>query len=125
MYPHIKDGDLVVTYKLQPYINNDPVLVRTDKGVKVARIVARGGDVVELTENGLYLINGSVPYETIFYDTFPVEGSSIRYPYTVPEGEYFILNDMREMTDDSRVFGSVPEEALCGKVEMVVRHRGM
>jgi len=125
MYPHIKDGDLIVTYKLQGYIIDDIVLYQTSRGNKVGRIVAKPGDIVEITEDGYYAINGILPYENVFYDTLPSDSSEIEYPYTVPEGEYFILNDMREIQTDSRKYGSVSEDAFLGKVVMIARHRGM
>lgn len=125
MYPHIKDGDLVVTYKLQPYIIGDAVLYETSSGKHIGRIIAKAGDVVQITEDGFYTINDVMPYENVFYDTRPAEKNGIEFPYTVPEGYMFLMNDMREMTSDSRKTGAVAIDAMCGKVVMIVRHRGV
>lgn len=125
MYPHVKDGDLIVTYKLEPYIIGDIVMYETSRGMRVGRIIAKGGDVIDIAENGLYTVNGITPYENVFYDTLPNTSSDIKYPYTVPEGEIFVLNDMRETMTDSRNIGSISLEIVHGKLEMLVRHRGM
>ena len=125
MYPHIKDGDLVITYKLDPYIIGDVVLYETPKGMKIGRIIAKPGDVVQITEDGLYTVNDVMPYENVFYDTRPADKNGIEFPYTVPEGKMFVLNDMRETTTDSRVNGAVSVDSFCGKIVMIVRHRGM
>lgn len=124
MYPHIKDGDLVITYKIGDYIKGEPALYEINGKRQIGRIVAGPGDIVDINENGMYLVNGITPYEYVFYDTVSLE-NGVEYPYEVPEGEYFILNDMRETFADSRAFGSIPVEDMHGQVVLIMRHRGM
>lgn len=47
------------------------------------------------------------------------------YPYTVPEGCLFILNDYRTHGRDSRHFGAVPQQDAAGKVITLLRRRGL
>ena len=50
---------------------------------------------------------------------FGMAGTSIRYPYTVPEGELWVMGDNRENSKDSRFFGSVPASSVTGKAFFV------
>jgi signal peptidase I len=125
MYPRIRDGDLILFFRLQQdYENGDAVAYRLDGARHVARIVARGGDVVELNSTGQLLVNGNVQEEEIFYPTNPEPGG-IEYPYTVPEESYFVLCDFRTAGDDSRLSGAISKNDLDGKIVTVLRRRGI
>jgi signal peptidase I len=39
---------------------------------------------------------------------------SLSAEYTVPEGAYFMMGDNRTNSDDSRVWGPVPEDDVIG-----------
>lgn len=122
MYPHMKDGDLIIVYKLQDIIKNNVVLYVQDGEKRVGRVIGYQDDVIVIDENGLYTVNDGVPYENVFYNT-KTDESSMEFPYVVPNGQYFLLNDMRENTEDSRRFGSVNAEDIIGTVVFIARHR--
>jgi signal peptidase I len=125
MYPRIRDGDLILFFRLQQdYQNGDAVAYEMDGTRHVGRIAAQGGDVVELNEDGLLVVNGNVQKEDVFYPTKP-ETLGIAYPYTVPEGSYFVLCDFRTSGDDSRLYGAVPKNGLEGKIVTILRRRGI
>jgi signal peptidase I len=125
MYPRLRDGDLILYYRLeQDYAIDDVVAFQINGYDRVARIVAQGGDVVELNTEGTLKINGNVEQEEIFYATYP-ESGDVTYPYTVPEGSYFVLCDFRTASDDSRTFGAIPQSDLDGKVITILRRRGI
>jgi signal peptidase I len=88
------------------------------------RIVAQGGDVVELNEDGQLLVNGNVQQEEIFYPTEPQDGD-ITYPYTVEEDSFFVLCDYRTNGFDSRTYGTISQSNLDGKIITVLRRRGI
>lgn len=127
MHPFIMDGDLLITYKLEPYREGDPVLYRDPVTGKraISRIAAVGACEVNITEAGQLLIDGYVPNENVFYLTKPLEGSEIEFPRTLETGEYFILDDFRTRGHDSRIFGALGEENILGKVVFVFRRRGI
>jgi signal peptidase I len=125
MYPRLRDGDLILYYRLeQNYQIGDVVTFQLEDTTFWARIVAQGGDVVEVTEDGQLIINGNVQEEEIFYPTEPQEGD-VTYPYTVDEGSYFVLCDYRTISFDSRTYGAISKKDLDGKVITLLRRRGI
>lgn len=124
MFPALRDGDLCITYKLQKPISEEIIAFEADGKVRFGRVVGVEGDVIDISEEGQYTINGNIPYETVFYDTKRVENSTIQYPYTVEAGSYFVLCDQRETGHDSRAYGAIPATDVKGTVVLMLRHRG-
>ena len=125
MSPAFKDGDLVFYYRLQENYNvSDTVVIEKEEEVQVRRIVARAGDKVEITEEGL-AINGYLQKELgIYEETLPyLEG--ITFPLIVPENEYFVLGDSRSNAKVSRIYGTVKKEEIKGGVMTLIRRRGL
>lgn len=125
MYPRIRDGDMLVFYRLQKeYHAGDVVIFSRNNQRYTGRIVARGGDTVDITEEGQLLVNGSVQDEEIFYPTYePEEGWAL--PCELLEGEVFLLSDFRTIGIDSRSYGPVDMDELDGKVMTILRRRGI
>ncbi len=125
MSPAFKDGDLAFYYRLQKEYNiADVVVVEKDNELQIRRIIAKGGDQIEITEEGLK-INGYLQQEiNIYEETLPyVEG--IAFPIEVPENEYFVLGDSRSNAKDSRIYGTVKKEEVKGGVMTLIRRRGL
>lgn len=124
MFPAVKDGDLVIGFRLQKDYVKDDVVVYTAAGrTRVGRVAARAGDVVTLDESGNPLVNGTPQSGEILYPTYPGEG--LEYPYTVPGGHVFLLGDYRTQTEDSRTLGPIPTSALKAKAITILRRRGI
>ena len=79
--------------------------------------------MVMLEEDGTLRVNGTLHAGEVLYPTYPAGG--VTYPYTVPEGCLFILNDYRTRGRDSRHFGAVPQQDAAGKVITLLRRRGL
>jgi signal peptidase I len=125
MYPKLRDGDLTLYYRLeQDYEIGDVVTFELDDSTFYGRIVAQGGDVVNLNDDGQLLVNGNVQDEEIFYPTEKQDGD-VKYPYTVKKDSYFILCDFRTISFDSRTYGAIPKSTLDGKVITILRRRGI
>ena len=123
MFPAMKDGDLVIGFRWQreDFQKDDVLVFRMDDREYVGRMIANENDVVNITEEGMLLVNGTVQGGEIIYPTYPKEG--IEYPYRVPEGCVFVLGDHRTDTIDSRDFGPVPKKQVQGKVITILRRR--
>jgi signal peptidase I len=126
MYPRIRDGDLIFFSRLgSDYSIGDVLTYKISGYRRVARVVAKGGDVVDINEDGQLLVNGSVQEEEIFYPTEKLV-SLVTYPYTVAENSYFMLCDFRTGSIDSRDYGAVPESEIDGEViSILLRRRGI
>lgn len=123
MYPTLHNGELALYVRIVPcYERGDIAAVRLPSGEKyVKRIVAVEGDVVDFAD-GRLLINGETQEEPYAYGFTAPVGTTIRYPYTVAPGHYFVLGDNRENSMDSRVFGAVLKSELKGKL---ILHMGV
>ncbi len=122
MYPALRDGDLVVTYRLEPYKPSEVVAYCHDDRVRFGRIIAFPGSMIDSDEQGL-TVDGVHLAEEIFYPTLMGEGC-ISLPYKVPADSFFILNDYRTDRSDSRSYGAVEIDMVRGKVIYIFRRRG-
>lgn len=124
MFPAIKDGDLVICFRLhQNYQKNDVITYKVDGNRNIGRIIARATDVVTIDEEGTLRVNGTVQSGEIMYPTYAKEG--IQYPYRVPDNHIFVLGDYRTQAIDSRDIGPIPMEDVEGKVITILRRRGL
>lgn len=124
MFPAVKDGDLLIVFRLQDYYEKNDIITYKVSGVrKVGRYLAQGGDLVTMDDSGRLLVNAAVQGGEIIFPTYSKEG--IEYPYEVPEGHIFILGDHRTDAIDSRDFGPIPIDDIEGKVITLLRRRGL
>ena len=125
MFPKMVPSDLLMYYRLDHnYYVGDVVVVGKNDADYALRIVASGGDVVDISEEGQLIINGSYQAEDqIFYPTGQYEETStdIKFPIKLKEDEIFALGDMRRGAKDSRYFGSVTRKEIKGKVFALYR----
>lgn len=123
MFPAVKDGDLVVFYRLDSSYHASDCLVLDYQGRRqVRRVVAVAGDTVDVTEDGL-IVNGMPQYEPNIYErTFRYE-EGWEFPITLQQGQVFVLGDARDNATDSRVYGPVEIKDTLGKVMMIIRRR--
>ncbi|MBP7186841.1 MAG: signal peptidase I [Ruminococcus sp.] len=126
MTPNFKTGDLLMYYQLnRDFVAQDVVVLKKNDTTYVGRIVAKGGDTVNITDKGGLVINGNTMIETnIYNDTVRYEGF-VKYPVTLKDGEYFVLNDIRSSGEDSRYYGPVSESEILGKVITAVRRNNL
>lgn len=123
MMPNVAPGDLILYYRLDKNCVAGDVVVFSYKGEKrTARVVALPGDTVDIDKSGLK-VNGNAQYEPkVYKETMPVVDGTV-FPIKLKGNEYFILDDNRDETSDSRLFGPVTNKDLYGKVFTLIRSR--
>ena len=123
MKPAVKEGDLVIYYRLQKdYAKDDLVTVEYNGGIEVRRVVAVAGDTVDIDEDGLMVNGYHQVEEDIYTSTLPYK-EGITFPVTVPEKSVFVLADDRNSPEDSRIYGPVELSITQGRVITVIRRR--
>lgn len=126
MDPTLKDGDLVVYFRMErSYEDGDVVAMRVPSGdFYIKRVVATGGHTVDVYDGRLYVDGKEVPDENAFGTTQEVTGAVV-YPYMIRDGNVFVLGDNREVSKDSRVFGEVNLRQIKGKVVLRINRSGV
>jgi signal peptidase I len=137
MYPSIKDGDLLITLKVgQPYQAGVVCAYKAPDGkMRIGRIVAMPGDKVAFNEKGALILNDLEAMEEYVIPSSQASQSSDTETMSegekedsadgevVPAGCYYILNDRRAETDDSRTYGAIEESNLRGTAFWQFRKR--
>ena len=122
MFPFVKDGDLIIAFRLQSKYQKDDIVVATVEGeYYIGRIAANENDVINMDETGALTVNGTLQSGEMIYPTVSKPG--IEYPFRVPEKAVFLLGDYRTVATDSRDFGPVPKRDVKGKVITILRRR--
>lgn len=126
MSPRISAGDLLFYYRVpDDWVSGDVLVIDQQGNRYVARVVARGGDTVEVTEDATLVVNGNTVLESDIYYTTPRYESEVTYPLTLADDELFVLCDYREGARDSRWYGPVKTSEVAGKVITVIRRSGL
>lgn len=124
MFPAVKDGDLIIAYRLhKDYVKDDIAVYKVQGKNYLGRVVGRGGDVVTLNESGDFNLNGGIQRGEIIYPTYAKEG--IKYPLKIKENQIFVLGDHRTESEDSRDFGPIEKKEIKAKVITILRRRGL
>jgi len=125
MNPAVKDGDLVLYYRLSRNYNaRDLAIVKFHGETQVRRVIATGGDTVDITEQGL-IINGALQLEREIYEETDCYMDGPAFPMTLGPNQVFVLGDSRENATDSRLYGPIDKDDTFGNVITIVRRRNL
>ncbi|MCH1942162.1 signal peptidase I [Holdemania massiliensis] len=120
MSPGIQDGDWILYSRgTQDYPRGSIIVFALPEGDVVKRVIATGGDRVELQTDGRLSVNGQQVEENY---AIPQQKEAA-YQYNVPENSFFLLGDRRAVSVDSRdeSIGMVDKGQIRGRVIAVFR----
>ncbi len=103
-------GDHVAYYNKVLYVNGKPIK-RKFEGQYEGPGQTHANEYTEMMEESNHAILMQ-----------PGRPSSLEGEYIVPQGMYFVMGDNRDNSNDSRVWGPVPERNLVGKAFMIWMH---
>ncbi len=95
-------------------------------GILIKRVIGLPGDLVWI-HDGTVTINGqelSEPYIKQAWGEGDEIGFGVARPLKVPPGQFYVLGDNRDDSDDSRFWGTVKRSRITGKFLFVLFHRG-
>lgn len=117
MTPVIGDGDIAAVLKGVDFDQGDIIAFYYSNKVLVKRVIASGGEWVDMDTAGNVYVNGELLDEPYLTDK-ALGNCNIRLPYQVPEGKLFVMGDHRSTSADSRdqLIGPVSEEQIIGKI---------
>jgi len=127
----IKTGDMVFSEKITYYMHSPEcgdIVTFQDPEVAgrilIKRVIATEGQVVDLVDGKVYVDGFELdePY-TGYRPSYPLyrtaNGVDVSFPYTVPEGEIWVMGDNRTSSQDSRYFGSVNLSSVTGRAAFI------
>lgn len=121
MNPTLREGAVVVAVQGGAIERGDVIAFQVNNKILVKRVIAVGGDEVNVTEDGTVYVNGQAseePYIRSKHSGNP----DVELPYEVPADQLFVMGDSRETSVDSRhgVVGCIGEETVVGKLVLQV-----
>lgn len=113
----LNNGDMVVALKTNTFNVGDVVAFEYNNDLQIKRIIARGGDMVDIDQNGNVFVNGAVIDEP-YLDTKALGECDIKFPYLVSYGENFVMGDHRATSIDSRskTMGCVKDDNIQSRI---------
>lgn len=117
MSPTLSNGDIVLLTKTIEFERGDICGFSWNNKLLIKRIIGLPGDWIEMDKHGKVYVNG-IALEEPYATQISYGECDLKFPYQVPQEQYFVLGDMRESSIDSRstLIGCVENEQILGKV---------
>lgn len=117
MEPNFNPGEILITYKTSEFEPGEVCAFYYNNKLIIKRVIAFGGDTVDISEDGVVSVNGKTLKEP-YLQSKALGLCDLEFPFEVPLEQMFVLGDNRETSVDSRSsdFGCIGTEEVLGKV---------
>ena len=120
MSPTLEEGDIVASLRTAKFEHGDLVAFYYNNRLLVKRVIASGGEWVDIDQDGNVYVNNQLLDEPYVADkTFDFDTQmNIEIPYQVPDGRIFVMGDHRSTSVDSRMkeIGCISDDLIAGKL---------
>ena len=117
MEPTLQGDDIVVCSRYSKIDKGDIIAFYFNNKVLLKRVIGVPGDIINISDSGKVMINGSEIDEPYTKD-LSLGDCDLDFPVQVPENRIFVMGDNRETSIDSRssAIGYIADEYVIGKV---------
>ena len=123
MSPTLNNNDYTIIKMFDKnYERGDIIIHKDPKGgasLFIKRIIGLPGEKIQIKDNAVYIYNNIAPSGQILNEHYLSTSTKTLSPeenVTVSdENQYYVLGDNREISKDSRVYGSIDEGLIIGK----------
>lgn len=121
MSPTLEEGDIILAVKSNHFSHGDLIAFYYNNKLLLKRVIASGGEWVDIDEQGNVYVN-NIALEEPYITDQSLGNCDIELPYQVPEGRVFVMGDHRSVSLDSRVeeIGCISNEQIAGKLKCVI-----
>ena len=116
MEPTLIDGDVVVFFTVGNPSHGDLIAFWHGNYVLIKRVIAIGGDWVEIADDGKVFVN-SMSLEEPYVNEYGENELTVDFPLQVTDRHFFVLGDKRTASLDSRdaQIGLIREDQVVGR----------
>lgn len=111
MYPTMETGDLGLYIRRIKKPERYDIVSTKDEDLKhmmEKRIIGLPGETIEIKDGIVFINNKKLDDDKGFISHSEFHNTRNVEPFTIPEGEYYLLGDNRDFSSDSRDLGTYP-----------------
>ena len=115
MNPTLKGKEIMILNKLDDdYKRYDIVVVHTEHGEIIKRVIALPGETIQCKNNKIYINSRKLEKDYGMGTTSDISKTKLK------DNEYFVLGDNRENSMDSRYYGPINIKKIKGKTSFII-----
>jgi len=117
MNPLLQRDEIVLTVNTSNPAKNDVIAFYHGSKIYIKRVIATGGDTVDIAQDGRVTVNGMALDEP-YVSELSLGSGDVAFPFQVPTGTVFVLGDDRPASIDSRSsqIGTIDRARIIGRV---------